>query len=477
MTRSLRRTLAVRFAATMAVGLIAASAAVFWGAARVLEQQLDQGLSAASFIALDRLVNLPACCEREPPLAAEPVGYARLVNRYLALRDPDGHLLHAMPHFAADLPFDTAAFRSARSGKRTFVTGTWRGGSVRSLYRPVERAGVTGEGVLQVSASLEPIRLVQRQLVLALAFVVLLGTGATLIGAWQLSGSAVRPVVEITDQAMRIQAGTLDQRIAAHATDDEYRGLVTVLNGMLQRLDRAFRNQRRLTADVSHELRSPLTALQGEIEVALRAERSPREYQRVLRSALEEIERLSAMSEDLLLITRAEARLLEPNRTPTDVGDLVRRSIESLRGRIEEKRLTVDVAFDGRIWPVPLDPGLVARLVGHLVENAIKFAPVEGRVRIATQAFEGGIRFAVEDSGSGFPPADLAHVFEPFYRADQARSRGTGTGLGLALVAAIARLHGGAARAANLPGGGARVEVDFPTPHPTSPHPTFPQPH
>lgn len=464
MTRSLRRTLAVRFAATMAVGLLAASAAVLWGANQVLVRQLDQGLSAAGFIALDRLVNLPACCENEPPLAAEPVAYARLVNRYLVLRDPDGRPLHAMPHLAADLPLDTAAFRAARGGQGVFVYGTWRRGPIRALYRPIEQAGVTGERVMQVAASLGPIQDVQRDLGLVLAAVVLFGTGATLIGAWQLGGSVVRPVMQISDQATRIQAGTLDQRIVAHAETAEYRGLVQVLNGMLERLDQAFRNQRRLTADVSHELRTPLTTLQGEIEVALRSERAPRDYQRVLRSALEEIERLTAMSEDLLLVTRAEARLLEPRRTPTDVGDLVRRWIERLRGRLEEKGLTVDISSNGTPRPVSVDQDLVERLVGHLLDNAVKFAPRDGRVSVAIEARDGGLRLAVEDSGPGFPPDDLPHVFEPFYRADQARSRGTGTGLGLALVAAIARLHGGAARAANLAAGGARVEVDFPQP-------------
>ena len=137
--------------------------------------------------------------------------------------------------------------------------------------------------------------------------VVLLATAAAFVGAWWLAGSAVRPVAEITEQATKIEAGTLSQRIAAHAETGEYRGLVAVLNRMLERLDVAFRTQRRLTADVSHELRSPLTALQGEIEVALRAERTPRDYQRVLHSALEEIERLTEMSEDLLLITRIDA--------------------------------------------------------------------------------------------------------------------------------------------------------------------------
>src|SRR5207249_4905324 len=191
----------------------------------------------------------------------------------------------------------------------------------------------------------------------------------TLVGAWWLAGSAVRPVYEITEQATRIEAGTLGQRIMAHADTDEYRGLVAVLNRMLERIDAAFENQRRLTADVSHELRSPLTALRGEIEVALRAERSPRDYQRVLRSGLEEIDRLTAMSEDLLL--------------------------------------------------------------------------------------------TVGKSGPPLAEDELAHLFDPFSRADQARTRGTGTGLGLAVAAAVTSVHGGLIRGVNVPSGGVRLECEL----------------
>ncbi len=311
---------------------------------------------------------------------------------------------------------------------------------------------------------------VRRATILALVGVVLLGTGATFVGAWWLAGSAVRPVQEITEQATRVEAGTLSQRIAAHAETDEYRGLVAVLNRMLERLDVAFRNQRRLTADVSHELRSPLTALRGEIEVALRAERSGREYQRVLHSALEEIERLTEMSEDLLLITRAEAKLLQPQRTLTDVNVLVENALDALRVRVEERELTIERCLAPDAVRASIDPALVGRVVHQLLDNAVKFTPPGGTIRVATAPLDGGggARLSVEDSGPGLPPEHLSHIFEPFYRADQARSRDTGTGLGLAMAAAIARLHGGAIHAANAAAGGARFDVELPAPQHTT---------
>lgn len=316
-----------------------------------------------------------------------------------------------------------------------------------------------------------PTAVLEGDLLIALLAVVVAGSAATLVGAWHFTSSAVRPVGEITAQATRIEAGTLDQRIVAHADTEEYEGLVAVLNRMLERLERGFAAQRRLTADVSHELRTPLTVLRGQMEVALRAERSPREYQLVLRGALEEIGRLTTLSEDLLLITRADAHLLRPERVDTDVAALVTETLDGLRRRIEEKDLKVERSVPRDGHPVSIDRALVARLVDHLLDNAVRYTPIGGRIGVRVEAATpDGVRLVVENSGPEIAAQDLEHLFEPFYRVDPARTRendgGAGPGLGLALVAAIARLHDGAAHAASGPAG-TRFEVDLPTP--TSP--------
>jgi len=291
--------------------------------------------------------------------------------------------------------------------------------------------------------------------------VVVVATTATLVGSWWFAGSAVRPVFEITEQATGIEAGTLDQRIVAHAETDEYRGLVAVLNRMLERIDAAFKSQRRLTADVSHELRSPLTVLRGEIEVALRAERNSRDYQRVLHSALEEIDRLTAMSDDLLLITRADAGVVTAHPAPTDVNAMIRRELDGMRGRIEEKELAVRAELDPGLGSVTVDPALTRRLIEELLDNAVKFAPHGGDVVVTMGSTGGGLHLTITNSGSPLCVDELAHLFEPFYRADQARTRGTGTGLGLAFAAAVTKLHCGSIRAVNVPSGGVRLECEL----------------
>ena len=462
MTRSLRRALAVRFTATMAVGLLTFAAALGWGTNRVLFEQLDQAIASAAFLATERLVHPAPEGTLDALVADEPSRYAREVNRYLVLRNADGSVAGALPGAAVTLPLDAAAFRAAQSGRQSWRTQRWGDRQMRVTYVPVSQQGVLGERVIEAAASLAPIHEVQRDLFLALAVVVLVGTAATFLGAWALAGSAVRPVTEIIEQATRIEAGGPEPRIAAHADTEEYQGLVAVLNGMLERLDRAFRAQRRLTADVSHELRTPLTALRGEMEVALRAERSPREYQQVLRSGLEEIERLSTMSEDLLFITRAESRLVAPDRRPTDLDHLVRDAVERQHRRCEEKGLIVETAFGIGSVAIPLDATLAGRLVGHVLENAIRHSPHGGRVALTTGIVDGTARLAVEDSGPGLSDQDLAHLFQPFYRGDPARTRDTGGGLGLALARAVADMHGGRIRAGHAPGGGARFEIEFP---------------
>mgnify|MGYP003575278199 CR=1 FL=1 len=307
-------------------------------------------------------------------------------------------------------------------------------------------------------------------LLLVLIAIVVTGTAATLMGAWHFTSSAVRPVSEITAQATRIEAGTLDQRILAHADTEEYEGLVAVLNRMLERLELGFAAQRRLTANVSHELRTPLTAMRGSIEVALRSPRSQREYEQVLRGELEEIERLTVLSEDLLLITRADAHVVSANRVPTDLPRLVNACLDPMRGRFEERGLTVERNLQ-TAGPVFIDPALVQRVVNHLVDNATRFTPENGKIRVLLDPLPAaGVRLAVENTGPGIAAADLPHLFEPFYRADPARTRSqdSGSGLGLALVASIARLHGGEARVASSPGN-TRFEVDFPEPPPPAP--------
>ena len=299
------------------------------------------------------------------------------------------------------------------------------------------------------------------ELLFILVAVIVLGSGATLVGASYLANSAVRPVAEITAQATRIEAGTLDQRIAARADTEEYQDLVAVLNRMLERLEAGFRAQRRLTADVSHELRTPLTALRGLMEVALRAERSPHEYQRVLRSALEEIDRLAALSDDLLFITRAESRLVELQRVPVDPHELLRRVLDRLHVDILEKGLDMRQALDPAVRSVRLDPALITLLMQHLLGNAVKFTPAAGSVQVEMTCPDHALVVCIRDTGPGIAPEHLSHVFEKYWQGGQKTAQ-RGVGLGLAIAKEIVLAHHGDLWVESQLGEGSRFYFSIP---------------
>lgn len=460
MTYSLRRVLAVRFSLTMLVALTLIALWAFLGVRQVLNRQMDRALSSMGSLAVAIVASGHEIPTQSAPADLEE--YIDQVNRFVVIRDSAGWIAAANTDFARTLPLDTVALQKAARGTPVFSTQPWNVGLVRSVYLPAPSDSAPGAAVIQVAASLERLSATNRHTIFVLAGVVLLGTLATAFGAFWLARSAVAPVVEVASQAAGITPQGQGERITAHADVAEYASLVAVLNELLDRADRAYTAQHRLLADVGHELRTPLTALRGEIEVALRATRSVPEYRAILQSSLEEIDRLTMLCESLLLITRAEAGTLVPHVAPVDLNEVARGVLDRFEPDVVRKKLVATVREGLTGEPLMLDRRLMDQLMQQLVDNAVKFAPEGGTVTFGTEQSAEGVRLWVEDSGPGIAPTDLPRLFDPFYKADQARSRGNGTGLGLAMAASIARLHGGVIRAANRPGGGARFEVDLP---------------
>jgi two-component system OmpR family sensor kinase len=233
---------------------------------------------------------------------------------------------------------------------------------------------------------------------------------------------------------------------------------------MLERIQGAFEVQRRFTSDASHELRSPLTAMRGELELALRRERDLPEYRRVVESTLEEVVRLSRITEDLLILARSDSGALVVRPEPVDVAGAVQQVLERLRGKAAAKGVALESDVVGDTT-AEVDPVLLGQTAWNLLENAIRFTPAGGRIRVVARGDAERVELLVEDSGPGFPPEMLDRVFDRFFRADPARSRPdevSGTGLGLAIVKGVAEAHHGTAEAANVPDGGARVTVRLP---------------
>jgi heavy metal sensor kinase len=283
------------------------------------------------------------------------------------------------------------------------------------------------------------------------------------LGGWLLVGAALRPIEDISETARRIHADNLSERLPDHASDREIRGLVATLNAMMERLAGAFESQRRFTADASHELRTPVTIIQNEVEVALTRPRSDGEYRQILAGILEETKRMTRLINDLLFLARNDAlpEALDTVEAPLD--DLCRLVAEEFRSLADAKGLRLQASVRAEGLSVSGDPERLRWLLENLVDNALKYAASPGEVRLSLDAHENGALIAVEDTGPGIEKEHLPRLFERFYRVDKSRSRALGgSGLGLSISQQIARLHGGTLRVESDFGKGTRFLLWLP---------------
>ena len=247
---------------------------------------------------------------------------------------------------------------------------------------------------------------------------------ASIIGYW-IGGRALAPVAEITTAARSIGAADLSRRVAVPASGDELQYLAETLNGMLSRIEDAFRHVSQFTANASHELRTPLALIRATAEVALlRVSASADSYREALHRILGETERNTALLDDLLRLAQADsgARLLRMK--PMDLGENIRQACERVTPLAREKGVDLDVLIADRTLHVSADADHLRRLWLILLDNAIKYTPAGRAIKVGMFASAGGSAICeVRDSGIGIAEVDLPYIFERFFRADQARAR------------------------------------------------------
>lgn len=466
MKGSFRLGLALRAAGAVALGMAGIAFFTFVTVREILDGELNASILGVASIQAASLTDgeQPGSMHmHEWELTADEATSLKDLIRYAQVWRSDGTSLLRSRFMTEDLPVATADLGTASGGELLWTEALWRGEPVRSLLYPLARFGEGHGGhVLQVTA---PLATRNEMLTRVGAFLLALSAVISLwtfLGAWWLAGRAIRPVEEIIDQAETIEATSLDQPIRAYAEVHEYRRLVDVLNGMLERISRAFETQRRFTSDASHELRTPLTAMRGEIEIALRRRRSEEEYRATLGSTLEEVIRLTQITEDLLLLARSDARALPRTTAAADLSEVAGRVVARLKPRADARSVGVALHAAGEAW-VDVDPGALGQVAWNVIDNAIKFSHPGGTVVVEVSTKPGAAQLTVADSGPGF--AEPERVFERFYRGDAARTHhvpSEGTGLGLAIVQGIVTSYGGAVEVANIPSGGGKVSVRLP---------------
>ncbi len=382
-----------------------------------------------------------------------------LYDKFFQFLDPDGHPGLRSPEPQNDrLPLSPEARRNALVGNSTFETVNLAPqGATRLLTIPLLREGKVVQ-LVQVGLPLERTRRTLSRYLQTLLLLIPAGVALAAVGGAAVARAALKPVDAMSATARRITAEDLAQRVPRRGSGDELDRLADTLNAMLARLEGTFAQMRRFAADAAHELRTPLAALKGSMEVALRVERTPETYRRVLASNLEDADRLIRLAEDLLLLSRATAGLEGP-RASVDLESILLEAFDLGTRLGREAGITVRVK---EVTPLTVagEEAALRRAVINLVENALKYTPSGGAVDLSLTRSNGSALITVADTGIGMDPVDADRIFDPFVRLDAARARETGgSGLGLAIARSIVTAHGGTISVQSVPGSGCRFVI------------------
>ena len=327
-------------------------------------------------------------------------------------------------------------------------------------------------GVLQVGLSFEDVGDTMRAL---LKVMLVLAPGMLLLasgGGFFLANRALMPIDRITRAAQQISAENFSRRLDLRGPDDEVGRLARTFDAMIMRLQAAFEQQRRFTADASHELRSPLTAIIGQIDVATERPRDAESYRATLLSVREQAQRLARISNDMLFLAQSEAQSRPAHNELIDLGELLPAIVAQAEPLAEARHQTLALELGEQLVVRGNEDDLI-RLFLNLIDNAIRYTPPGGTIVVeAARAGEPaafgqqqrpGVCVQVRDSGPGIAPEHLPHLFERFFRVDRGRSRAQGgSGLGLAIAQTIAQAHGGQLSVESAPGKGSTFTAILP---------------
>ena len=460
-------TLRARLAAISAVlfGLLLAALSLV--SYQVLERWLDADVTARLAELTDGLHGYlrfdgDAVSVGYDPSDSDQAAFVREATRHYRVYDLETGRLLALSNDLppAGPPLTATQVQALRDRPTPFDIET--GHSRLRISTSVGMAPGRGAYLLQVGVSLAPMDAALARFRDLLAWTIPGALLAAVVAAWWLSGFALLPLSRMADAARQIDVSTLDRRLPSRGAGDELDRVAHAFNETLDRLEHAVGEMRQFSAARAHELRTPLAALRGEIELALRDPAASDAQERACSSQIEEIDKLTRMIDQILTLARAESGQIRLALAPVDLGELAASLVEQLDAIAQAKSITLrcersaDAVVDG-------DPGWLQRMLLNLIGNALKFTNEGGRVVVRVSRLADRARIDVEDTGIGLSAEDAREVFEPFFRADCARSSTTeGAGLGLSLVRWIAERHGGAVAVESRLGEGSIFKVTLP---------------
>lgn len=421
--------------ALLSIVLIAAAGSVmYWVLAERLRQEDDQLLAG-------RIAELRAILLLHPP--GSPVLREEVQREAAMLPGIQVRVLDMRGERVIEAPaVHGASFDGRLPPAAEEESGTDWHAAEGGIYRVMSARVAVGAGfVVQVAMSRskeEKLLAAYRQtlwLAISAALVIAVGAG------YLIARREMRPVSKLAALVAALSAADLHRRVGDDEWPQELKPLATNFDQLLARLEDAFGRMSQFSADIAHELRTPLHILQGEAELALTKGGSNAEYRTCIESAAEEYQRLAAMVDALLFLARAEQPAAQLDRKPLRLDQEIAAVCDFYQAMADEQAVALVAHGAGQAMA---DAALLRRALGNLIANALRHTPGGGQVVVAASETPDHVEIAVSDTGDGIAPEDLAHVFDRFYRSDSARSRqGAGTGLGLAIVKVIMQLHGG----------------------------------
>lgn len=459
----LRVRLTLWYGSALAMVLITFSVVLYVLTARNLRDDVDQSLEETATAAVRSLQErgfLPLIDEEE--LLSQFPELAR-IDKFFQIFSPSGTITIRSPNIRQhEVPLSRTALEATFNGQTILESAKYpHEPPLRLISVPIIHRGNLLY-IVQVGTSMESIEDTLRRFLILLIVAMPIALAVSLAAGWFLAGRALRPVDAITLAAQRIAAGDLSQRLTMPTAPDEIGRLAGTFNNMIGRLDTSFRQIRQFTSDASHELRTPLTVMKGETELVLRRPRALEDYQAVLESNLEEIDRMTRIVEELLFLSRADMGEVKMESKPVFLETLVE-DIHRQAPLLGQDR-NIEVVL-GTVMPAVVqgDELRLRELLLNLVENAIKYSHPGGKVEIGLVTNGQEAVLSVTDQGIGIGSEDHTKIFNRFFRTDGARAHTKkGTGLGLAICAWIAEFHKGRISVKSGVGQGSTFTVTLP---------------
>ncbi len=369
-----------------------------------------------------------------------------LMDVIVQLFKPDGTLIASSPNAPEKLAIPEAILRSLTDEKIPYKDRHIPVAEDSDLDLHILQIPALEDGkpayIVQVAGSLNSIHSTLQ----GLKFILFLLLPITVVVASVCAGEflasiTLKPLKDMVNTARQITAENMSLRIATPESKDEIRHLAETFNDMLGKIQQGIVSQKQFIQDVSHELRTPITIMRGELEVALKRQRSPEEYCRILESTLEETKKIGKLLENLLALTRFDSSATILAKVPTDITAMMRDILDDMKILASPKRIKMGYVGQEGVT-ILLDRDKITRALIDILDNAIKYTPEEGKISVGVITQKNCACIKITDTGIGIPAHDLPHIFDRFYQVDKSRNS-AGFGLGLSIARSIINAHGG----------------------------------